>query len=156
MSMTPEHIRLVKESFQQVLPVADRVAGRFYAQLFAFDPSIEPLFTHDMDAQGQKLMASLQRIVKGLDDLPAVLPAVEQLAIRHLDYGVQPHHYTTVGNALLVALKQELGDAFTHETRAAWVAAYTLLSRAMKKAAYGDPLADRHTRPAQHEQSVAG
>lgn len=146
--MTPQQIRLVQESFAKVTPIANEAAAIFYAQLFEFDPSLRPLFRHDMDAQGKKLMASLAMVVKGLNDMPKIMPAVEQLAVRHLDYGVQPEHYTTVGNALLVALKKGLGDDFTPETREAWVEAYTILSRAMKQAAYGDPLAGRGGRAA--------
>ena len=45
--------------------------------------------------------------------------------------GVQPHHYDSVGTALLWTLAQGLGSAFTPELRDAWAAAYVMLSDAI-------------------------
>jgi hemoglobin-like flavoprotein len=54
--MTPHTITLVQRSWSQVLPIADQAAALFYANLFALDPSLRPLFKGDMRAQGQRLM----------------------------------------------------------------------------------------------------
>jgi hemoglobin-like flavoprotein len=43
--------------------------------------------------------------------------------------------YAPVAEALLWTLAQGLGDAFTPETREAWVAAYTVLAGQMLEAA---------------------
>jgi hemoglobin-like flavoprotein len=61
----------------------------------------------------------------------------QTLAVKHLDYGVRAEHYTYVGNALLRTLKKGLGEDFTPEVRAAWIAAYQLLAGVMRAAAYG-------------------
>src|SRR5205085_11929142 len=50
---------------------------------------------------------------------------------RHASYGVEPRHFVTVENALVVALEHALIDLFTAEVKAAWQAAYALLSSAM-------------------------
>jgi len=62
---------------------------------------------------------------------------VQDLAIKHVDYGVKPEHYTLVGNALLRTLKKGLGAQYTNEVRDAWVEAFRMLARIMKDAAYG-------------------
>ena len=62
---------------------------------------------------------------------------MEKLAVKHLDYGVKPEHYTYVGNALLRTLKKGLGPKFTPELSDAWVDAFRMLAQVMKKAAYG-------------------
>jgi hemoglobin-like flavoprotein len=49
---------------------------------------------------------------------------------------VQDADYAPVAEALLWTLSQALGDAFTPETQAAWVAAYTLLAGQMQGAAH--------------------
>jgi hemoglobin-like flavoprotein len=63
---------------------------------------------------------------------------VQRLGQRHAGYGVQPHHYVTVGDALLWTLAQVFGPAFTSEVREAWTAAYVLLATIMQEAAQAD------------------
>lgn len=140
--MTPHDVRLVQESFRKVAPVSDAVASAFYARLFEIDPAVRPLFAHaDLRAQGVKLMTMLATVVSSLDRPEAILPAARALARRHVGYGVAAHHYGTVGQALLDTLEVGLGDAFTDEVRAAWTAAYALLSGVMIEAAEAEAAA---------------
>jgi hemoglobin-like flavoprotein len=60
----------------------------------------------------------------------------QDLARRHVDYGVQPGHYDSVGAALLWTMEQGLGSKFSDEVKAAWASAYGTLSQVMKDAAY--------------------
>lgn len=133
--MTPKQIILIQNSFEQVLPIAEAAAELFYRRLFQLDPSLKPLFRGDMREQGRKLMTMLKVVVNGLHRLEALVPAVQELGRRHAGYGVKDEHYQTVGAALLWTLEQGLGEAFTPETKAAWVTAYTLLADLMKEAA---------------------
>src|SRR5207248_1181716 len=110
-------------------------ASLFYARLFELDPSLQPLFKTDMQVQRRALMSMLRTAVIGLDHLDALVPAVESLARRHVGYGVKDADYDTVGQALLDALQQGLGDGFTSEIRGAWVEVYALLSGVMRGAA---------------------
>jgi nitric oxide dioxygenase len=134
--MTPQQVALVQASYAKVAPIADQAAALFYARLFETAPETRPLFTGDMTIQGQKLMAAISTVVTSLDDLGAVVPVAEELAKRHVRYGVRAEHYAPVGAALLWALGQGLGDAFTADVSAAWAAAYTTLSGVMVAAAY--------------------
>ncbi len=133
--MTPTQVALVQTSFEKVAPIAADAAALFYGRLFQIAPDVQPLFKGNMDEQGRKLMATLAMVVRSLDRFDAVLPAVKTLAIRHVDYGVRPSHYTPVGAALLWTLEQGLGTDFTPETAEAWRAAYGALSTAMIQAA---------------------
>ncbi len=133
--MTIEQIDLVQNSFKLVEPIADDAAALFYDRLFTLDPSVRPLFKHDMKEQGRKLMQTLSVVVKGLKRLDTILPAVQDLGRRHVDYGVKDEHYDTVGAALLWTLGQGLGESFTPEVEEAWTTAYGLLAGAMKEAA---------------------
>ena len=133
--MTPRQKLLVQQSFAEVVPIADVAARLFYARLFDLDPSLESLFTGDMDEQGRKLMQMLTVAVRGLDRLDELVPAVRALGERHVRYGVRDEHYATVGSALLWTLELGLDEAFTPEVRDAWAAVYTVLADTMKQGA---------------------
>jgi hemoglobin-like flavoprotein len=133
--MDTTQIRLVQDSFKSVAPIADEAAVLFYGRLFELDPELRKLFKSDIKQQGRKLMTMIGMAVRGLDNLAALVPVVQNLGRRHVAYGVMPGHFDTVGAALLWALKQGLGAAFTSEVEKAWAAAYMLLASTMKEAA---------------------
>jgi nitric oxide dioxygenase len=134
--MTPQQVALVQGSFAKVAPIADQAATLFYGRLFETAPETRALFTGDMTVQGQKLMAAISTVVANLDDLGTIVPVAEELAKRHVRYGVRAEHYAPVGAALLWTLERGLGDDFTADVGAAWAAAYTTLSDVMVTAAY--------------------
>ncbi|SMB84040.1 globin family protein [Deinococcus hopiensis] len=133
--MTDDQIQLVQHSFTFIETQAEFVAARFYERLFALDPALKALFRGDLAEQGRKLMSALRLVVRGLDHLPPLLPAVRELGARHASFGVQHTHYALVGTALLGTLNEVLGDAFTTETREAWLEAYETLATVMQDAA---------------------
>lgn len=134
--MQPDQITLIQGSFQKVAPISDTAAEIFYDRLFEIAPQVKPYFKGDMAEQGAKLMATLGAVVNGLRDLDKIVPVAEQLAIRHVDYGVKAEDYTAVGEALIFTLGKGLGDDFTPELKDSWIAAYTTLSGVMTAAAY--------------------
>lgn len=133
--VTTEQISLVRDSWNQVLPIADQAAELFYGKLFQLDPALKLMFKGDMAEQGQKLMRMVGIAVDNLDKLDDIVPAVQDLGVKHLEYGVKNYHYDTVGEALLWTLGQGLGDAFTTEVMVAWSDVYGLLASTMKDAA---------------------
>ncbi len=134
--MTPQQVTLIQTSWAAVLPIQDTAAGLFYQRLFVLDPSVRPMFKGDLAGQGKKLMQALGFIVNSLTRLDELVPVAQDMARRHVGYGVQAEHYDTVGTALLWTLEQGLGSAFTDETRDAWATAYGTLAGVMKEAAY--------------------
>ncbi len=137
--MTPTDIGLIRSSWTAVEPIADTAARLFYGRLFELDPAIERLFRRtDMDAQRKVLMQTLTVVVKSLDKVDQIVPAVQALGRRHAGYGVREEHYTTVGEALLWTLEQGLGEAFGPDVRAAWATAYETLATIMVEAARAD------------------
>ncbi len=133
--MTPEQLVLIKESWAKVVPISDKAAELFYGKLFELDPSVKPLFKGNMEEQGKKLMKMINTAVNGLDRLEEIVPAVQQLGVRHVAYGVKDEHYDTVGEALLWTLGAGLGDAFTEDIKEAWATVYGVLADTMKAAA---------------------
>lgn len=132
--MTPQQIDLVQSSFQKVVPIAGTAADIFYDRLFETAPDTRKLFPEDMTDQKGKLMQMIGTAVNGLNDLDAIVPAVQELGARHQGYNVKEEHYDVVGAALLYTLGKGLGDEFTPETEAAWTETYGILAGVMKEA----------------------
>ncbi|MFL5778556.1 MAG: globin family protein [Chloroflexota bacterium] len=134
--MTPTQVELIRTSWTAVEPIADQAAILFYGRLFELDPAIERLFRRtDMAAQRKNLMQTLTVVVKSLDRLDQIVPAVQALGRRHAGYGVRAEHYDLVGAALLWTLEQGLGTGFSPDVRDAWAGAYTTLATVMIEAA---------------------
>src|SRR5262245_7681558 len=110
--MTPEQIEDIQASFAKVVPIAPAAAALFYDRLFTIAPEVKPLFKGDIKEQGKKLMSTLAVVVNGLKNLDAVLPVAQQLAVKHVGYGVKAEHYAPVGAALIWTLEQGLKDDF--------------------------------------------
>jgi len=145
--LSDEHKQAIKHSWRLVTPILDTAVELFYRRLFELRPDLRALFPGDMNGQHKKLAATLSFVVKSLDwpldewaenqdpesDLFLVVLA---LGRRHrFLYSVTDEHYAPVGTALMWALDQGLGQAFTTLTRDAWGKAYHLLSTTMKLAA---------------------
>ena len=133
--LTTEQISLIRDSWEKVVPISDKAAELFYGKLFELDPSVRALFKGDMAEQGKKLMTMIGVAVDNADKLDEIVPAIQEMGVRHLEYGVKTSHYDTVGQALLWTLGQGLGDAFTPEVKMAWTDVYTLLATTMMDAA---------------------
>jgi len=144
--MTPEHIRAVQSTWVKVLPVKDAASRLFYERLFEIDPSLRGLFRNDMRQQSEKLMQVIDAIVNGLSQLERIVPAIQELGRRHIDYGVKDRDYGTVGTALLWSLGKSLGAEFTPQVRDAWATLYGVLATTMREAAPTAQTADGDTR----------
>lgn len=140
--MTPERIKLIHSSWEQVQPIADVAAKMFYEKLFELDPTLRQLFNGDLQQQGKKLMNAINLAMRSLDRFEAIEQKIRELGARHYHYGVRDKHYETVANALLWTLQQGLGDQFTPEVRAAWVDMYKRLTTAMQEGAWDETVND--------------
>lgn len=129
--MDKHTVTLVQSTWQQVAAIAPQAAALFYQNLFEADPNLQPLFKGNMEEQGKKLMQMIGAAVGKLDALDQLVPILQNLAKRHVDYGVQASHYATVGAALLKTLEQGLGGAFTAEVKAAWSTVYGIMADVM-------------------------
>src|SRR5262245_59066657 len=134
--LTAEQKRLVKETWHDIVPIADDAAELFYKRLFEIDSSTRALFRADrMPEQRRKLVQTLAIVVQGIDNLDALISTVEELGRRHAGYGVSDGHYDSVAAALLWTFEQGLGRAWTPAAAAAWTELYMLLAGVMRNAA---------------------
>jgi hemoglobin-like flavoprotein len=140
--MTPNQVDLIRASWASVEPIQDVAATLFYDRLFVLDPTLRRLFRNaDMAQQKKILMQTLTVVVKSLDRLDQLVPAIEALGRRHAGYGIRAEHYETVGAALLWTLGQGLGEGFTTDVERAWTQAYSTLASVMIAAAEGEAVA---------------
>ena len=129
--MTRDQADLVQITWRAVLPVGATFAELFYGRLFALDPEVRRLFKDDIVEQGRNLTAMLSVATANLARPERISVALRQLGKRHAAYGVRPEHFSLVEDALLFALEDALIDVFTAQVKAAWQAAYALLTSEM-------------------------
>ena len=136
--LSPEQIKLIQDSWAQVIPMKEKAAELFYARLFELDPTAKSLFKGKLDFQGDKLMTTLSVVVDSLNDLGSVVPMLHAMGKRHIIYNVRAEQYDIVGAAFLWVLEQGLGEVFTEETEEAWTIAYGIIAGVMLEA-YSEP-----------------
>jgi hemoglobin-like flavoprotein len=132
--LTQEEIRLVQADWKLVVSNGLTAANLFYERLFDLAPKLRGVFPADLAEQKGKLIRMIGVAVNGLDDLGAIVPAVQDLGRRHVGYGVKPEHYATVGAALLWTLKGGLGESFDSAHEEAWGKVYQVLANTMQTA----------------------
>jgi hemoglobin-like flavoprotein len=132
---TATDIRLVRETFDLVVPISGVAADMFYERLFYMAPSLRRMFPADMRDQKRKLMVMIATAVQSLTDLEALMPQLMQLGARHATYGVKDSHYKAVGDALIWTLERGLAGGFTPEVERAWVRVYLLIAATMQAGA---------------------
>lgn len=129
--MTPEQLRMVQTSYARLGDDATSMALEFYRRLFEADPTARDLFSVGPDAMAPKFAAELQAIVELVSSFDDLSPRVRDLAVRHVAYGVEPRHYHAVGDALIGALAEHLGEDWDPVVEAAWRRAYNLVAEMM-------------------------
>jgi nitric oxide dioxygenase len=83
--------------------------------------------------QPRALAAAVYAYAANIDNLLVLSHAVEIIAQKHTSLLVKPEHYSIVGNFLITALKQVLGEAFSQIIEDAWSAAYWQLAHILMK-----------------------
>jgi hemoglobin-like flavoprotein len=118
---TSEEIRLVRESFDRVRPIANFLASQFYHRLFELAPETRSMFRRNAAAdQYRMLMTGLATLIREADRPDKFSAFAQALAIRHVSFGVTPDHYEAAARALLETLQQGIGSDFTGDVRNAW------------------------------------
>lgn len=126
--MTEDEVAIVKESWAQVLPIADVAMEQFYCRLFELDPSLARLFEKkDMAEQQSHLANAIDLVVTHLHQPEALVRPLQDLGARHVKYGVAANDFQVVGKALLATLESGLADLWTNAHLKAWTAAWEIV-----------------------------
>ena len=141
--MDAASIALVESTFTAVRPLSDQLTRLFYERLFQLDPTVRTMFPADLALQRQKLIDELEAIVDSLGRLHELVARTTDLGSRHAGYGVEPHHYDLVLDALMYALSTCIPQAMTPAAALAWRRAYHLIAETMLHGAAHGPSTPR-------------
>ena len=128
-------VALIRSSFAVVAPQVEQVARHFYATLFSQAPQTRDLFPVNMEVQRSRLLRALVHVVQMVDCPDELVPFLEQLGRDHRKFGVLAEHYDAVGAALISAVAEFAGPAWTPRVARAWTESYGAVARAMRTAA---------------------
>jgi hypothetical protein len=137
--MTPAEIRRVRHSFASAILRLDALSAAFCRRLSRLDAGRAP-FGGDPMLQRIKVGAALAGLVGSLGQLERIRPHLQALGRERARQGIEADDYARLGEALVGALHEVLGEAFDAETRRAWLAAYGQIVRAMRAGADHDPV----------------
>lgn len=125
---------LIRDSFRVLAPRAEELVSFFYADLFdRGGEDVIAMFPPGMTVQRDRLLRALAEIVGKVDDTEALTGYVTALGRDHRMFGVQPGHFSMVGESLLAALEHTAGDAWTAELAGTWAEAYGIVAAAMQQ-----------------------
>ncbi|MGF7048535.1 nitric oxide dioxygenase [Paenibacillus sp. DS2015] len=131
--LDPHIIEIIKSTVPVLQVHGKSITTAFYGMLFENHPELLNIFNHANQRQGKQQAALANAVIAAaanIDQLENILPVVKQIAVKHRALGVLPEHYPIVGETLLSAIQQVLGDAATPEIMDAWAQAYGIIADA--------------------------
>jgi nitric oxide dioxygenase len=133
--MTPAQILRVRKSFAAAILRLDAVSAAFCQRLRGRNPGGGAPFGGDPTVQRIKVGAALAGLVASLGQLDRIRPQLQAMGRERARAGLAVADYAELGEALIGALQEALGEAFDVETRHAWSAAYRQIAGTMTDAA---------------------
>ena len=125
----------LRATYDRVRVEGTRLAGIFYARLFAAAPHLRSMFSADPAAQAHKLMAALDAVVANLERPAENHALLTELGRRHAQYGARPEHYDLVIDLVIDSMRDLLGPRATDRDLHEWRTALRLISNQMISAA---------------------
>ncbi|UCZ53158.1 NO-inducible flavohemoprotein [Bacillus shivajii] len=124
-------IDIVKSTVPVLAEHGEAITKRFYEMMFANHPELLNIFNHANQKQGKQpkaLANTVYAAAQYIDNLEAILPVVKQIAHKHRSLEIKAEHYPIVGEHLLLAIKDVLGEAATDDIIEAWGKAYGVIA----------------------------
>lgn len=125
-------IDIIKSTVPALKSHGVEITTTFYKNMFERNPEVAPLFNMDRQKSGEQPKALAMAVLaaaQNINNLSAIMPVVEKIAVRHCDCGVKEEHYPIIGENLLIAIKEVLGDLATDEILEAWGMAYRVIAQ---------------------------
>lgn len=131
--LSQQTINIVKSTVPVLEEYGTTITKTFYKNMFAAHPELLNIFNQTNQEKGRQQNALANTVIaaaKYIDNLEAIVPAVIQIGHKHRSLAVKPEHYPIVGEYLLGAIKEVLGDAATDDIIHAWGEAYGVIADA--------------------------
>ncbi|MFY0544698.1 NO-inducible flavohemoprotein [Brevibacillus sp. H7] len=129
--LSQQTIAVIKSTVPVLQSHGKAITTRFYERMFANHPELLHIFNHANQKQGRQQTALANAVYAAaahIDNLEAILPAVKLIGHKHRSLGIKPEHYPIVGQNLLAAIKDVLGEAATDDIINAWAEAYQVIA----------------------------
>jgi nitric oxide dioxygenase len=129
--ISQQTIDIVKSTVPILKQHGQKITTRMYEIMFHNYPEVKAQFDMSAQANGTqpaKLAAAVYSYANHIDNLEALKAMVDKIAHRHVKTQVLPEQYPVVGECLLQAIKDVLGNAATEEVMTAWTEAYQALA----------------------------
>ncbi|XOZ34519.1 NO-inducible flavohemoprotein [Halomonadaceae bacterium KBTZ08] len=129
--LSPEQEQIIQDTAPVVAEHLETITARFYPLMFERYPDVNALFNASHQASGNQARALAGAVLQyvQLRGNPAQARAALSTAIsKHISLGIQPEHYPIVGECLMEAIGDVLGDAITPDVADAWQALYDELA----------------------------
>jgi nitric oxide dioxygenase len=103
------------------------IIKHFYRSLLSTHPELKNIFNmrhQERGEQQQALARAVYAYAANIEDPQSLEAVLKGIANKHTSLGVRPEQYPIVGQHLLAAIKEVLGDAATDDIISAWAQAY--------------------------------
>jgi nitric oxide dioxygenase len=124
-------MEIIKATAPVLKENSEAIGKRFYELLFTRHPELLHIFNHSNQKRGlqqRSLAHSVYVSGEHIDRLEDIQPLIMKIAHKHRALGVKPEQYPVVGETLIEAVKDVLGDGATDEIIQAWVKAYDYIA----------------------------
>lgn len=122
-------IATVKSTLPLLAATGPKLTAHFYDRMFTHNPELKEIFNMSNQRNGDQreaLFNAIAAYASNIDNLAALLPAVEKIAQKHTSFQIQPEQYNIVGTHLLATLDEMFSPG--QEVLDAWGKAYGVLA----------------------------
>ncbi|MBP2167907.1 nitric oxide dioxygenase [Erwinia toletana] len=122
-------IATIKSTIPAIAATGPALTAHFYDRMLAHNPELKDVFNMNNQRNGDQREALFNAIcayASNIENLAAILPAVERIAQKHTSLNIQPHQYQIVGQHLLATIDELLSPG--DEVLEAWGKAYGVLA----------------------------
>ncbi|TXC89807.1 NO-inducible flavohemoprotein [Metabacillus litoralis] len=130
--LSQKTIDIVKSTAPVLAERGTEITTYFYKTMFEAHPELLNIFNSVNQKKGRQQTALANTVYAAatyIDQLEVLLPTVKQIAHKHRSLNVKKEHYPIVGEFLLKAIKDVLGDAATQDVLEAWGEAYGVIAQ---------------------------
>ncbi|KAF9889323.1 hypothetical protein FE257_007433 [Aspergillus nanangensis] len=129
--LTPEQIQIVKATIPALEQHGVEITTLFYKNMLSTHPELKNIFNTAHQVTGEQPSALAHAVwayASNIEHPEALASAVSRIGHKHASLGVTADQYPIVGQHLLEAIKEVLGDAVTGPVLDAWTVAYQQLA----------------------------
>lgn len=122
-------IATVKATIPLLVETGPKLTAHFYDRMFTHNPELKEIFNMSNQRNGDQreaLFNAIAAYASNIENLPALLPAVEKIAQKHTSFQIKPEQYNIVGEHLLATLDEMFSPG--QDVLDAWGKAYGVLA----------------------------